>query len=177
MDIEMELYQCEAEWSELTKDVLTVKQYEAILRDDLLFQWQVLGENSDGEPFDLERFKLLVRNTYELFLPYYLNPGSPLPQKYLMVVDAVLDFAITPYISLNQSIARRIAQALCDRLNVPAVRKEWLVPEEPTARADLRPGFLPVECPDGDVVELSLDSFDLTELREGRDRWWRQNGG
>ena len=164
MDMEMELYQCEMEWSELIKEVLIAKQHEPFLRDVLLFHWQTFREDCSGDPFDLERFKLLVRNTYELFLPYYLNPGSQLPQKYLMVVDAVLDFASTPYISLNQSIARQIAQALCERLNGPAVRKGQL------ARIDLQPGFLPVECPDGDVVELSLDSFDLTELRGG-DRW------
>lgn len=171
MDMEMELCRCEVEWSELIEEVLRAKIYESVLRDDLLSYWQIFREDCSGDRFDLERFKLLTRNTYELFLPYYLNPGSPLPQKYLMVVDAVLDFASTPYISLNQSIARQIAQALCDRLNGPAVRKGQL------ARIDLQPGFLPVECPDGDVVELSLDGFDLTELREGRDRWWRQNDG
>lgn len=167
MDMEMELCLCDTEWQKLTEDTL----------------WEIRSEafqmNSLNSAFDLDQFQLLVCNTYELFLPYYLNLDTPLPRKYLQVIFTVLDFAHLDYADQTQSIARRIAQALCDRLNGPAVRRGWLVPGEPPVctRVDLRPDFLPVECPDGDVVELSLDSFDLTKLREGRDRWWRQNDG
>lgn len=135
--------------------------------------------NSHNSAFDLEQFQLLVLNTYELFLSYYLNLDTPLPRQYLQVIFTILDFVHIDYADQTHSIARRIAQALCDRLNGPAVRREWLAPGEPPVctRVDLRPGFLPVECSDGDVVELALDSFDLTELREGRDGWWRQDDG
>lgn len=150
MEIEMELYRCETEWQDLLEETIREMQCAA---------YRINSHNSD---IDLEQFQLLVRNTYELFLPCYLNLDTPLPRQYLQVIFTILDFAHLDYADQTQSIARRIAQALCDRLNSPAVRKGQL------ARVDLRPGFLPVECPDGDVVELSLDSFDLAELREKR---------
>lgn len=149
MDTETELYLCETKWQDLLEETIWEMRCVA---------YQMNSHNSD---IDMEQFQLLVRNTYELFLPYYLNHDMPLPRQYLQVVFTILNFAHLDYADQTQSIARRIAQGLCDRLNGPAVRKErpaWVY---------LRPGFLPVERQDGDVVELSLDSFDLTELREG----------
>lgn len=125
MDIESELCLCDTEWQKLTEDTLWEIQSEA-------FQM-----NSHNSAFDLERFQVLVRDTYELFLPYYLNLDTPLPSQYLQVIFTILDFVHLDYADQTHSIARCIAQALCDRLNGPAVCREWLVPGEPPV---LHPG-------------------------------------
>lgn len=156
MDIDTELCFCDTEWQTLIEDTLREMRCEA-------FQM-----NSLNSEFDLERFILLVRNTYELFLPYYIDLSAPLPRRYLMVAFTILNFAHIDYADQTQRIASLIAHALCDRLNGPAVCRERFTPGKlpVCTRIDLRPGLLPIETTNGKVCVLSLDSFDLTELRQ-----------